>query len=98
MGFSRGRSSPFTCPVAFANDGCSVGVHRYPDPGDVDCEEAPTVFAGEHTARFEGLPVPAVKPEDPVGSTLRYRDRADGMRMESLCGVARASGAATTPA
>ena len=87
--------------MAFANDGRAVSVHRDPDPGDIDREEAPAVFAGEHTARFEGLSVPAVESEDSIG----FRDRVPAFDVGELAaiGLARADmtadpGCAAAPA
>ena len=69
--------------MAFANDGRAVGVHRDPDPGDIDREEAPTVFTGEHTARFERLSIPPVEPEDAIG----FRDRVPAFDIEELSAI-----------
>ena len=48
---------------------------RDPYPGDVDRQEGPAVFASKHTAGFNRLPIPPVKPEDPVG----FRDRVPAL-------------------
>ena len=69
--------------MTFANNGCAVSVHRDPDPGDVDREEGPTVFAGKHTARFEGLSVPAVEAKDPIG----FRNRVPALDVGKLAAI-----------
>ena len=64
---ARGRSVAFTGAMALANDGCTIRMHGDPHPGDIDREECAAVFAGKHAFGLDGLPVPAVKAEDPVG-------------------------------
>ena len=88
-----GRGAPtFAGAVPFTNDGCTVGVHGDPDPGDVDRKEAAAVFTREHAAGLDGLPIPAIKPEDPIG----LRDRIPALDIGELAaiGLARADVAA----
>ena len=51
--------------------------------GDIDREEGPTVFAGEHTARLEGLSIPSVEPEDAIG----FRDRVPAFDVRKLTAI-----------
>ena len=53
--------------MAFPDDGCAIGLHGNPHPGDIDGEEGAAVLPGQHAFGFDGLPAPAVKAEDPVG-------------------------------
>src|ERR1035437_1267155 len=53
--------------MAFTNNGCPIRMNGDPNSCDVDHQETPAVLAGKDTFGFDGLPVPAIKPEDPVG-------------------------------
>ena len=65
------------CPAAFAgamallNDGRAICMNSDPNSRDIDRQEGAAVLAGKDATGFDRLPVPAVKPEDPVG--LRNR-------------------------
>ena len=67
MHLARRCSVAFTGAMAFPNDGRAIRMHGDPDPGDVDRQEGPAVFAGKHTAGLDRLPIPPVEPEDPIG-------------------------------
>ena len=60
-------SAAFAGAMAFADDGCAVGMHGDPHPGDIDRQEGAAVLAGKDAFGFDRLPVPAVEAEDPVG-------------------------------
>ena len=62
----RGATA-FTRTMTFADNGHSIGMYRYPHPGDIDGQERPAVFPGQDAAGFDGLPVPAVEAKDPIG-------------------------------
>ena len=79
---ARGRPAAFAGAMAFPNDGCAVSVHRDPHPGDIDRQEGAAILAGQHAFRFDGLPVPAVEPEDSVG----LRDRVPALRDRTVHG------------
>jgi hypothetical protein len=66
--------------MAFPNDGCAVRMNGDPDPGDIDRHECAPIFAGKDAFGFDGLPIPAVKPEDPV----RFRNRVPALDKEQL--------------
>ena len=54
----------------------------------IDRQEGAAVFTGQHAAGLDRLPVPAIKPEDPIG----LRDRVPALDIGQLAaiGLARA--------
>jgi len=64
---ARRCSVAFTGAMAFPNDGRAIRMNGDPDPGDVDRQEGSPVLTAKHTARLDGLPVPTIKSENPVG-------------------------------
>ena len=62
-----GCSAAFAGAMAFPDDGRAICLHSDPHPGDIDRQEGAPVLPGKDAFGFDGLPVPAVKPEDPVG-------------------------------
>ena len=66
--------------MAFPNNGCPIRMHGDPDPGDVDRQEGAAVLPGQDAFGFDGLSVPAVKPEDPVG----FRDGVPALEIGQL--------------
>src|SRR5665811_1917286 len=66
--------------MALPNYGRAVRMHGYPDPGEVDRQEAPPVLAGKDATGLNRLPVPPVKSEDPVG----LRDRVPALDIGQL--------------
>ena len=63
----------FTGAMALADDGRAVGMHGDPHPGGIDRQECAAAFAGKDAFGFDGLPVPPVKAEDPVGLRMAYQ-------------------------
>ena len=63
--------------MALPNDGRAIGMYGDPDSGDIDRQEGPAVLAGKDAFGVDGLPVPAVKPEDPIG----LRDRVPALEI-----------------
>src|SRR5262249_30075257 len=83
VGLSRGGSSPFTCSMPFANDGRTVDTHRDPHPCEIDREEVTTVFAGQRTAEFQRLSIPAVESKDAIG----FRARVPAFDVRTLAAI-----------
>ena len=77
---ARRCAAAFTGAMAFPNDGCAVCMNGDPDPGEVDRQECAPIFAGKDATGFDGLPVPAVKPKDPVG----FRNRVPALQIGEL--------------
>ena len=71
MDLARGCSPAFTGTVALTNGCRTICVYGDPYSGDVDGEEGPTVFTGQHATGFDGLAVPSVESKYTVG----FRDR-----------------------
>ena len=65
------RGSMCLATKALPDDGRAVSVYGDPYAGEVNRQEIPAVFAGQHTAGFDRLPVPTIKAEDPVGRRNR---------------------------
>ena len=53
--------------MTFPNNSRTIRMHGDSNSGDIDRQEGAAVLAGKDAFGFDGLPVPAIKPEDPVG-------------------------------
>ena len=69
--------------MAFSDDGRAIRMHGDPNSGDIDRQEGAAVLTGKYAFGFNGLPVPAIKPEDPVG----LRDGVPALEIGELAAV-----------
>jgi hypothetical protein len=67
VNFTDRRAPTLARSMTFADDGCALGVNRYPDSGCVDRNKQASDFTGQHATRLGRFPTPAIKAEDPVG-------------------------------
>ena len=80
MNLSRGSPATFTRTMPFADDCRSFSHNGDAHLGDIDCNEAAAIFAGEDATGFHRFPVPAVEAENAV----RLRDRKPALDVGEL--------------
>ena len=67
MGLAGGGAMGFPGAIAVPDHEVLVGSDRDPDLGHVDGVEGAPVLPRQDTARFQGLSVPPIEAEDPIG-------------------------------
>ena len=88
MDFTRRCAPSFAGAMAFTNDGCTVCMDGDADPSDIDRQKAAAVLTRQNASGLDRLPVPPIKPEDPI--SLRYRIPTFDVGNLAAIGFARA--------